>query len=240
MTVLDPHLDAYQLSAAVDGEADATVAGHLAGCPTCRGEVASWKHRLGTLATPVAGGSADDAIAAALEAIEPAGAVVPRRRLAGAPARVVKIAAAVAIVAVVASGLLVGLRHHPSGTAAADHSAASRLNRASVAEPAAGAPAIAGAGSSAEGLGSVSSPAALVGDLRSRLPSKAAAALVPSTARCLASAERLDGSPAHPGFEASLRFEGHAGEVFVFRDAGRYVAWVLATDCSSLTSVRFS
>jgi hypothetical protein len=49
MTLLDPHLDLDQVSAAVDGEREPAVAAHLLVCLACRQQVDTWRATLGSL-----------------------------------------------------------------------------------------------------------------------------------------------------------------------------------------------
>lgn len=84
--MLEPHLDAEQLSAAVDGDADEGVRDHLDACAACRRQLDTWKETLGTLASAARADRLDPGIAegilgAALAAAggdPPAGADGPR------------------------------------------------------------------------------------------------------------------------------------------------------------------
>lgn len=68
MTMLDPHLDIDQLSAAVDGLTDEATSAHLATCLACQEQVEVWRRTLGQLKdlATVDAPAPDDAIATAL------------------------------------------------------------------------------------------------------------------------------------------------------------------------------
>ncbi len=63
MTVLDPHLDAEALSAAVDGPVDDCTRAHLATCPACRRQLRVWTDALSSVTAEARGDRlrADDA-----------------------------------------------------------------------------------------------------------------------------------------------------------------------------------
>jgi hypothetical protein len=71
MTLLEPHLDVEQLSAAVDGTRDPAVAAHMLVCLGCRQQVDTWRQTLAPLrALPVLPAGADP-VAAAMVAWSP-------------------------------------------------------------------------------------------------------------------------------------------------------------------------
>lgn len=61
--MLEPHLDAEQLSAAVDGDADEGVRNHLDACAACRRQLDVWKETLGALASAARADRLDPALA---------------------------------------------------------------------------------------------------------------------------------------------------------------------------------
>jgi hypothetical protein len=79
MTLLDPHLDLDQVSAAVDGEREPAVAAHLLVCLACRQQVDTWRATLGSLRDlPTAPDvDADVAVARAMATWTPVAADAP-------------------------------------------------------------------------------------------------------------------------------------------------------------------
>jgi hypothetical protein len=84
MTLLEPHLDVDQLSAAVDGTRDPAVAAHMLVCLACRHQVDAWRRSLAPLRTLPAPPADVDPVRAALAAWSPARLEGPRGESSGA------------------------------------------------------------------------------------------------------------------------------------------------------------
>jgi hypothetical protein len=109
MTMLDPHLDVDQLSAAVDGAQDPATSAHLLTCLACREQVDVWRRSLGELkdlATVDDQPAPDDAIAAALaEWRAPITPLAPARTRRQRRWPSVQLVAAAAVIVVVFGGV---------------------------------------------------------------------------------------------------------------------------------------
>jgi anti-sigma factor RsiW len=119
MTILDPHLDVDQLSAAVDGERDAAVSAHLLTCLSCRAQVRTWQQSLGPLcelASATSPYSTDEMVDAAMVAWRPP---PPVRRY----ERLKPIAAAITVVVLIAGGIF-GLSRLAGGNESSSTSSA--------------------------------------------------------------------------------------------------------------------
>jgi hypothetical protein len=260
MTLLDPHLDVDQVSAAVDGERDAATAAHILVCVACREQVEAWRRTLAPLRDLPTSAQADVAIAAAMAAWAPAVPVAPpvaaRRRWRVPPSAV---AAAVLVVLVAAS--IVGLRHGSGPTSSASATrAAGPSGAGSVVAPG---PDVGSTGSGGTGsggtssggrspstgggrptgstvtdLGSVAGPAQLVTDLRRDVPTAGSPVAAGSHAPCQRAAARLE--PGKAVYEAPVRLAGVDSQVFAFATSGGYLALVLRDPtCLLFATVRF-
>ena len=268
MTMLDPHLDVDQLSAAVDGERDAAVAAHLLHCATCREQVETWKRSLGQLRaldtgpSPEAKPAADRALAKAMAEL-PRTAKRDRRRMS-----FMSIAASVAAVFLVAAVVVGIVEAGGGGGGSASSGGASSGGAASIGAPSHGAGS-AGGGESASGAGgsgqrSTAGKAAtsggtaasgtlaplaagdksiLTSELR-RLVKSHGPSRVPARTPCDHKAKRLAAArvtgPTPATLTVPVTYQGLRGRVFVFSHGRRYVAFVLrSTSCDLLTTVAF-
>jgi hypothetical protein len=242
MTMLDPHLDVDQLSAAVDGDQDAAASAHLLACLSCREQVRAWQQSLGQLkdlaevTSPVPAG----------EAVEVAMAQWRPPVRVGRWRHIGPIAAAVAAVILVAGGIVVLGRHAGNGAGSTSAGMASRpahtVPRATGASGVSGEKGVPGAGASGTSAGKATfgtgkaarerseaplvaaDRAALAADLRSDVRSGSVPARVPASTPCLAAAraiaaKSLASTSAAAAFEESVHFKGIVGRVFLFRGA---------------------
>ncbi len=258
MTMIDPHLDVDQLSAAVDGEQDAAVSAHLLACLACREQLTTWQTALGRLDELDRSSSptlVDDTVDAAMAAWTP-----PLRRPGLRDRFSTRGVAAVAaiVVAIAAAGF--GLSRISGDSSSKATATSSRA--ASRAKPTAGGP----AGGSA-GAGSATSPhstahattpasgprivaadrASLTAQLRHAVP--AAAGVAPSsrtaTPPCLRAARRIEAgagtATTRPlAYDAPVDYAGANGRVFVFARPGGHTAIVLrSVSCILVATVRF-
>jgi anti-sigma factor RsiW len=259
MTMLEPHLDVDQLSAAVDGDQDAAVSAHLLTCLACREQVTTWQRSLGqleALATAPAPGSADETVEVAMMAWRRP--VRDRRHH-----HLGSIAAAVAAAVVIAGGII-GLAHLAgSGSASTSSASSGGPSRATVPGAVASAGASGTSGSSATSRksasggsgGTASAPhasstssglvaadgAALVADLRRDVRRGSIPAPVPASTPCLGTARSIEGggaasAPTKASFETPVELAGVDGRVFLFRRGGGYVALVLHDRSCSLVA----
>jgi hypothetical protein len=264
MTVLDPHLDIDQVSAAVDGERDPAVAAHLLTCLACRAQVDTWRRALSGLSRlPVPPLDSEAAIAAALATRAPSGQSVSSGLAAPAsrgrrPLRAPGGVAAVVVLVVLVAAALVGA--HALGRSPHGSSSSSATKATGAGASASGAPgsrARAAAGSSAgtrstlpvdhrvagAAGGSATSPAVfadtaeLAAQLR-RVVSVEQSGLVGPATPCLRQARQAAATAAvtalSPSYAEAVRLAGVGGQVFVFPRAGGYLAVVVRTPTCTL------
>jgi hypothetical protein len=255
MTMLDPHLDVDQLSAAVDGERDAAVAAHLLTCLSCREQVATWQRSLGQLKTidnPPSSGSIDRAVEAAMAAWP--GLPAPRRRRHLSLKPLKSIAAAAAVLVVLSAGIY-GLSQVHEGSS--DSSASSGAGVARPATPHKATqktpPPVPGGVAGGSGGGSEPSAAAgtivagdkhtLAVELRRLVPPGAPvkrATPCYGAARVVETAAVRSSADVPPALQVPVDFEHVPGRAFVFARGDAYVAYVLSTaSCSLVATVRF-
>ncbi len=175
MTLLDRHLEADRLSAALDGDADPGARAHLEACSACRERLESWRAVVASLrstagADRLPAGDADRVVATALASAPPptAGGVAapgPRaraRRSASTPWRKVLVTAAAGIAAAGVVALAVaGLAHLGSGPSAASSAGSAGAPPAPASGGHKSASAAAGLGSSSSGSSSAPKRSAL-------------------------------------------------------------------------------
>jgi hypothetical protein len=217
MTMLDPHLDVDQLSAAVDGDRDAAISAHLLVCLSCREQVRTWQRSLGQLkdlAEATSPDSTDEMVEVAMTAWRPPASARRHRSVAA-------IAAAVAAVVLVGAGIYgLGRLAGTSGSASTS-SAGAATGRPANSVP--GAVAASGTSASAGGTGAgprnphgtsgsggratpastnsgarlvVGDRARLAADLKREVRTKAVPAKVSAATPCLGAARSIaTGSP---------------------------------------------
>jgi hypothetical protein len=267
MTMLDPHLDVDQLSAAVDGDRDPAVAAHLLTCLSCREQVDAWSRALAPLrdlpaAPPDVEGMIEVALAGWTAAPGRPSVVTPLparparphrwRHLRPPPALA---AALVGIVLLAAAVLGVHAAGGGSSSSSASKSSSGALQAAprlqvpsatSTGAASSSAPTSTGAATPRSALSSLAGTAALAAQLRRVTAAPGATKGAAPDTPCLSQARRLATvSPAvadaSPSFTEAIRLADVDDQVFVFAGAQhQQVALVLRLGtCALLTTVLF-
>jgi hypothetical protein len=229
--VSETHLDDEQLSAVVDGLADADEAEHVASCHDCQARLQRWQRVLGQLASvPEPAPDAihrEDAISAALaESVSGIEGAKKRRRLSRAPA------AGVAAALLVVGGLAFGLSQIGGGSnqASTSSGAARSPSSSGVAAPNAGASSNVTA-TGLENLGTFGTASSLQAALRQPRPAASSArspGALQTTSGCptKTAADASVRAGTSPAFQAAVTYQGQASTVTVFATSSGHVAVV--------------